>query len=176
MWQAEIAGGTFTAPNEFPSKGHLLRDFCLETTDGKKICLSDYRGRSNLVLIFMDNRSETLMLASDLAEAYPEIKEREAEVLAVRSSDQLAQAGERQDIVPYPVLVDWDGHMHAEFGAVDTRGKASPAVYITDRFAEVFSVYRRRDGQSLPTTTEILSWLEFINSQCPECEPPEWPV
>jgi hypothetical protein len=45
-----------------------------------------------------------------------------------------------------------------------------------DRFAEVFGAYRSRDGQSLPTTAEVLSWLEFINSQCPECEPPEWPV
>jgi hypothetical protein len=21
-----------------------------------------------------------------------------------------------------------------------------------------------------------LDWLEFVNSQCPECEPPEWPL
>lgn len=174
MSQAEIAGGTFTPPNEFPSKGHLFRDFCLETTSGKKVCLSHYRGRSNLVLIFMDNRSETLMLASHLAKAYPEIRKQEAEVLAVKPGDQLAQTGEQSE--PYPVLVDHDGRTQAEVGAVDTHGRACSAVYIMDRFAEVFSAYRTREGQSLPTTAEVLSWLEFINSQCPECEPPEWPV
>jgi peroxiredoxin len=176
MSQAEIAGGTSTPPNEFPSKGHLLRDFCLETTSGKKICISDYRGRSNLVLIFMDNQRETLMLASDLAKMYSEIREQEAEVLAVRPGDQLAQTGEPWDLLVYPVLVDHDGRAYAEVGAVDAHGRACSAVYIMDRFAEVFSAYRRRDGQSLPTTSEVLSWLEFVNSQCPECEPPEWPV
>jgi peroxiredoxin len=176
MSQAEIAGGTFTPPNEFPSKGHLFRDFCLETTSGKKICLSDYRGRSNLVLIFMDNRRETLMLTSDLANRYPEIREQEAEVLVVTPADQLAQTGDQWDLLAYPVLVDHDARMHTEVGAIDTHGGTCFAVYIMDRFAEVFSAYRRCDGQSLPTTAEVLSWLEFINSQCPECEPPEWPV
>jgi peroxiredoxin len=176
MSQAEIAGGTFSPPNEFPSKGHLFRDFCLETTSGKKICLSDYRGRSNLVLIFMDNRSETLMLTSDLAKAYPEIRKQEAEVLAVKPGDQPVQTGEQWALIPYPVLVDPGARMHTEVGAIDNHGGICSAVYITDRFAEVFSAYRGSDGQSLPTTTEVLSWLEFINSQCPECEPPEWPV
>lgn len=23
---------------------------------------------------------------------------------------------------------------------------------------------------------EILGWLAFVNRQCPECSPPEWPV
>jgi peroxiredoxin len=176
MSQAEIAGGIFTPPNQFPSKGHLLRDFCLETTSGTKICLSDYRGRSNLVLIFLDNQRETLRLASDLAKRYPEIREQEAEVLAVKPGDQFEQAGGQWDLLTYPVLVDHGRRAHAEVGAVDTHGRGCSAVYIMDRFAEVFGAYRSRDGQSLPTTAEVLSWLEFINSQCPECEPPEWPV
>jgi hypothetical protein len=37
-------------------------------------------------------------------------------------------------------------------------------------------LYRTRDGQVLPKVAEILSWLEFVNSQCPECDPPEWPA
>lgn len=43
----------------------------------------------------------------------------------------------------------------------------SAAIFITDRYAEVFFVARvPRDP--LPSSREVLKWLEFINSQCPE--------
>lgn len=177
MSQAEIAGGTFTPPDEFPSKGHLLRDFSLETASGKRINLSDYRGRASLVLVFPGDEDESSKLLSDLAIRSAEIKQEEAEVLVITwpGHDRI-QESQDQAHVPYAVQIDRDGRLHERFGAVDAQGRACSAVYITDRFAEVFAVYRRRNGQKLPTFTEILSWLEFVNSQCPECEAPEWPI
>lgn len=77
--------------------------------------------------------------------------------------------------LPYPLLIDGAGPLHREFGAVDAQGQASAAVYITDRFGEVFGTYRKRDGQNSPTTKDILEWLEFVNSPCPECGSPKWP-
>ena len=50
------------------------------------------------------------------------------------------------------------------------------AIYITDRFGEVFAVFRESEKQAMPSVQEILGWLSFVNSQCPECSPPEWPV
>ncbi len=177
MSQAEIAGGTFTPANEFPSKGHLLRDFRLDTARGKKINLSDYRGRASLVLVFTDDEDASSKLLSDLAIHDAEVKQQEAEVLVIGwPGHDRVQENVGQDHVPYAVLIDEDGRLHEQFGAVDAQGRACSAVYITDRFAEVFTAYRRRDGQKLPTFTEILSWLEFVNSQCPECEAPEWPI
>lgn len=41
---------------------------------------------------------------------------------------------------------------------------------------QVSPVYRSADGIALPPDREILRHLEFIGFQCPECEPPEWPV
>jgi len=177
MSQAEIAGGTFTPPNEFPSKGYLLRDFSLETESGKKINLSDYRGRASLVLVFTDDKDGGSKVLSDLAIHDAEIRQQETEVLVIRwpGHDRVQQSADQAHI-PYAVLIDHDGRLHERFGAVDDEGRACSAVYITDRFAEVFAVYRKRDGQNLPTFTEILSWLEFVNSQCPECEAPEWPI
>ncbi len=177
MSQAEIAGGTFTPANEFPSKGHLLRDFNLETTSGKTISLSDYRGRAGLVLVFPGNEEGSSKLLSDLASHDAEIKQQEAEVLVIRwPGHDCVQESEEQAHIPYSVLFDRDGRLHHRFGAIDAQGRTCSAVYVTDRFAEVFAVYRKRDGQKLPTFTEILSWLEFVNSQCPECEAPEWPI
>jgi peroxiredoxin len=60
MSQAEIAGGTVTPPNELPSKGRQLHDFELTSALGAHIQLSDYRGRSNLVLILADDQQPTM--------------------------------------------------------------------------------------------------------------------
>ena len=69
-----------------------------------------------------------------------------------------------------------NGRIHQELGAADSQGREFAAVYVTDRFGEVFGAYRTRDGQPLPRLADIVSLLEFIGIQCPECEPPEWPV
>ena len=50
------------------------------------------------------------------------------------------------------------------------------AVYVTDRFGEVFATFRESEKQAMPSVQEILGWLDFVNSQCPECSPPEWPM
>ena len=177
MWQAEIAGGTVTPRNESPSKGHRLREFELVSATGRTIHLSDFRGRANLVVIVDDGQSESAKLISDAATQYPKIKDECAEVLAIvrMPRDQAAQMMQRLKL-SFPVLVDEDGGIHRELGAVNAEGHDSAAVYITDQFGEVFAVYRTREGQSLPNIADILNWLEFVNAQCPECEAPEWPI
>lgn len=177
MSQAEVAGGAVTPPNELPSRGWRLRDFALTSADGREVRLSDYRGRSHLVLILTDDRSGTAELLSELASQYARIKKEEAEVLAVArlSAEQAAEVRQQMDL-PYPILADENGQLHRELGAIDVQGRSCAALYIADRFTEVFAAFRTRDGQNLPTTGEILNWLEFMNHQCPECEPPEWPA
>jgi peroxiredoxin len=177
MSQAEIAGGAVTPPNELPSKGHRLHDFRLKSALDRSIQLSDYRGRTNLVLIVADDRPETAKLLSDAASQYSQIKNEDAEVLAITCLAREQAVAKREPLkLPYPVLADEGGRVHRELGAVDSQGHASAAVYVTDRFGEVFGACRTRDKQSLPGIADILNWLEFVNSQCPECEPPEWPV
>src|SRR6185503_3880319 len=70
MSQAEIAGGTLNPPNEFPSPGHLFRDFALKSTRGHDVQLSDYRSRVSLIVIFTDEKSGTATWLLDLASQY----------------------------------------------------------------------------------------------------------
>lgn len=179
MSQAEIAGGAVTPPNELPSKGRILPDFALPAaSSGREVHASDFRGRANLVVIADDGRSETANLVSDAVRKYGEMKNQEAEVLVIVGPPQSTAAVRQESLksLPGALLVDEDGSVHRRLGAVDAQGHDSAAIYVTDRYGEVFAVYRRSAGQSVPDIAEIMSWLEFINSQCPECEPPEWPI
>ena len=177
MSQAQIAGGTVSQRDELPAKGRRLHDFELIGDVGRKVRLSDYRGRANLVVIATDERPETAKLLSDAANRYREIKSEEAEVLAILHAtfDQVNGCKQRLNL-PYPVLADADGRLHRDLGAADSQGHDSAAVYVTDRFGEVFGVYRTTGGQPVPGIADVLDWLEFVNAQCPECEPPEWPA
>ena len=52
MLQAEIGSAKITAAENLPTRGHLMPDFTLSSSDGKQVSLYDYRGRANLALFF----------------------------------------------------------------------------------------------------------------------------
>ena len=177
MTQAEIAGGRLARTAEFPTKGLRLNDFQLPTTSGKKVSLSDYRGRTNLVLIAAGDDPGTDAFLTSLAKQNSRIQDLHAAVLlVVRKPREAAAWKARQLHLPYLTLVDGDGRVHRELGATAANGKSHLAIYITDRFGEVFGAYRLREVNLLPSVNDIVDWLEFINSQCPECGAPEWPA
>lgn len=175
--QAAIAGGSVVSSRDLPRKGRCLRDFELASLDGLTVRLANFRGRSSLVLVLADERPETNRLLREMAQHYEDAREKEAEILAiVHGPREKAGALKRTLHLPYPVLLDEDGRLHRELGATDGQNRDKAAVCITDRFGEVFALYRTAEGASLPGIREILRHLEFISFQCPECEPPEWPA
>lgn len=175
--QAEIAGGSIVSSRDIPRKGQYLRDFELRSVDGPTVRLADYRDRSALVLILSDERPETERLLREMAQHCEEIREKEAEILAiVHGPRERAAAPERTLHLPYPVLLDEDGRLHHQLGATNAQNRDAASVCITDRFGEVFALFRTAEGAGLPELKEILRNLEFISFQCPECEPPEWPA
>jgi hypothetical protein len=49
------------------------------------------------------------------------------------------------------------------------------AIFIADRWGAVFSTKRIEIDHDLPVEAEVREWLEFIELQCEECFPSEWP-
>jgi peroxiredoxin len=73
----------------------------------------------------------------------------------------------------FPTLVDEGALIHGMVGGGDAEAKPAPAVFVTDRFREIYAAWH---GSELPRAQEVLDWLIFINIQCPECGWPEWPA
>jgi len=46
----------------------------------------------------------------------------------------------------------------------------SPAVLVADRWGEVIHIAAPPDVQDLPKVEEVLEWLRYVQSRCPECE------
>ena len=155
-------------------RGELLPAFSRTTGDRSAGFVERYRGLRNLVIVF----------AADITEASPvsgllqqlrlraaELTAELAQVLVIVTSPQMAA---QHGSIGFPMLLDEGGQIHRALGAGDAAGRLGSAVFVTDRFREIFAAYLPGEGSGLPSAQEILDWLVFINIQCPECGVPEW--
>ena len=166
------------------SAGQLAPQFRLSAAnrDGR-LGPSDYKQRRNLVLIFFRSVDclKCRQLLREIAAHYGEYQQMEAEVLAI-SADKINHLRQlAQDLeLPFPVLMDSDGivsELHlkqteqfAETAALDA------AILIADRWGAIFARKSVEKDRDLPAEAELREWLEFIEMQCEECFPSEWPL
>jgi peroxiredoxin len=177
MLQAEIAGRLIPPHEGYAERGDVIRDFQLFSAEGQSVLLSEYRGLSSMVLVFAGESDSANNLLSELGTHQPELTGNETRALAIVVGPQERASELRHTLhLGFEVLADENGRVHHSLGTEDRAGHLLPAVFITDRFGEVFAAYKAGQGKSLPAIDEILSWIDFINRQCPECGPIEWPA
>ena len=159
-------------------RGKLLPDIALPSAEGRQVRLSDYRGRSNLVVILAGGLDDgnLLRLLDEAAWKHSDFAGEEAEMIVILSKDR---AGQTPPVVkagwPFVILADSERRAHRLFNALDAAGKPLPAIFIADRYGEICAEYQAGAQHGIPKIDEVLQWLFFINSQCPECGAPEWP-
>ena len=155
-------------------RGELLPAFTLAEGDGSAGFVERYRGRLNLVIVFAGEIAEESPIAKLLQQLRlraAELTAELAQVLVIVTSPQMAA---QHGSIGFPTLLDEGGQIHRALGAGDAAGGLGPAVFVTDRFREIFAAYLPGQRSGLPAAQEILDWLVFINIQCPECGVPEW--
>ena len=158
-------------------RGEALPGFMLPAIDGSSVSLESYRGRTNLVVVFAGDKmdeSPVAVLLKELVARREEFALEAAQALVAVTSPPAAVP--QRGRMAFPVLVDEGANIHRKMGATDAAGSPAPAVFVTDRFREIFAAYLPGHGLALPGAKEILDWLVFINIQCPECGVPEWPT
>ncbi|MEN4041525.1 MAG: redoxin domain-containing protein [Anaerolineaceae bacterium] len=143
--------------------GQLLPNFSLPDADGRLAALSAYRRRFNLVVIFSGQPVTPTFtpLLDELAAAQAHLLGRDAAVLAVTTVTPPAG-------YPFKVLVDADGAVHRQCGAVDDAGKPAFTIAILDRYGEIYARYTELEKSPLPSIQAMIEWLEYIELQCDE--------
>lgn len=154
--------------------GKLFPDATLALPDGTSVSLDSYRPRWDLVVLMIgtgapdDTVSELLTM---LVDARAEIEAEDGKVLVVAANDPIQESQEWK--WPIPLLIDSDAALHRRVGAVDRSGQPGVALYITDRYREIFAALRPDDAEWPASRRDVLRWLQFVNIQCPECGAPE---
>jgi hypothetical protein len=49
-------------------------------------------------------------------------------------------------------------------------GLPSPGVVVADRWGEIQYVAEAAGADDLPSPQELIEWLQYVQSQCPECQ------
>ena len=162
--------------------GRLLPNFRLSAAnrDGQ-VGPWDYKQHRNLVLIFFRSAEcqKCKQLLREIAEHYGDYKEKEAEVLAI-STEEIGRLRQlTQDLaLPFPVLSDSDGKatdLYLKHPEEVSDKTFDVAIFVADRWGALFSTKRIEIDHDLPVEAEVREWLEFIELQCEECFPSEWP-
>lgn len=150
-----------------PSAGEMMPDCTLVSMNGKRIRVSDYRGRRNLVLIFCarDNSKEIRSFLRQVFEQRSEFEGQEVQMLVI-----VLDADEKSEFLlnlPFQVVRDEKGHAHDLAGVAGNEKDFRPVVYVVDRYGEIQHVWRDIDASCANVAT-ILDWVRYINLECPE--------
>jgi thioredoxin-dependent peroxiredoxin len=105
--------------------GDPAPDFSLPAADGKMVALSDFRGRSEVVLFFYpkDNTPGCTREACSFRDSYAAFRDAGAEVIGISSDSGAShqQFAERFRL-PFVLLSDHDGSIRARYGVAKTLG------------------------------------------------------
>ena len=155
--------------------GAMFPDATLPMRGGGAVTFNDLRVRWNLVVIFLGNAPLDAPVAEQLL-----VLARAGGALAAEDAKAFAVVPTRPGAVthawdwPAPLLVDERAALHRRVGAVNAFGEPSAAVYITDRYREIYAVFRDDQPAWPPMIEDVRDWLVFVNLHCAECNRSEW--
>jgi peroxiredoxin len=148
----------------------LVPLFDLPATGGRRVTTWSYKGRMNLVILFPGlDSAEVEDQLRKLAGLYQRFRDNNTEILVV--SEENTQTLERLSNalgLPFPLISDIDGSVR---DAYTTR---TPAVFVIDRYGELYTQSTAETDGEFPDSQQILDWLHLIELQCPECGVPTW--
>jgi peroxiredoxin len=158
--------------------GQIIPAFSLTAANRReRIGPWNYKQRRNLAIFFLHSAEcqKCGGLLREMAANYGEYQRLETEALAI-APDEIARLSRlaREFDLPFPVLADDEGKVRDRY--LKSAGRPEAAVVVVDRWGAIFACQVSGHEHDLPAEAGIREWLEFIELQCEECFPPEWPL
>ena len=152
--------------------GSMIPAFQLMSAEGRSVNTWDYKGRMNMVLAFLPGEGDagSTGFIRSVAEMYHQYEEEDAVFIGIVDGG-VERANSLRDELhpPFPILYDEAGEVTGSYT------DALPAVFVADRFGELYAQWVVGAAGFFPSQKEVLDALELINLECPECGAPlEW--
>jgi peroxiredoxin len=144
----------------------MIPAFTLAGKDDAVFDSLEFKRKKNLVLFFLTHPHPEFFLK--LEESYRHLREQNAEVAVICVSP----VGEienhhRRNRLSFWILADPDSKVFSKFIRANA-GEEAAALFITDKFGELFFQYLAPGARELPPMEDIVKSLVFIESQCSE--------
>jgi peroxiredoxin Q/BCP len=148
------------------SVGDQAPDFSLTSAGGETVRLSDYRGKSEVVLYFYpkDDTPGCTTEACTFRDSYESFRDAGAEVIGVSSDSSDSHRGFAQKHrLPFVLLSDADGSVRKQYGVPKTLGLVpGRTTYLIDRDGIVRHVFSSQ-FQPLRHVAETLEVLKRLH-------------
>ena len=121
--------------------GEMIHFFDLPEADGGRVSTRKFRGKRNLAIFFMDSVicADCRERLKELVASYSDIQSNEGELLVImRANKETVAELKREFNLKSPALYDETGDVFRGYGAVDEAGEPVSAIFVTDRFGEVY--------------------------------------
>lgn len=146
-------------------RGQVVPTFALPDIQGQIVRRTVYRGMKHLVLIFLPSLggSAAQEYLDALADSYALVRAACGEVLVIVNHCSSQEVPDQLNLnVPVRVLYDAEGSTTRRFIPIDKQA----AVFIIDRYGELYYDLLVNDIKQFPPIAEICDWIEAIDAQC----------
>jgi peroxiredoxin len=156
--------------------------FCLNSIQGKRVCLQDLYEQNNLVLVFthqLDCREcqSTIHAFLQREREYSEQASKVLFMLPGGTPEPQGQAGKDGFLSRLPsatldvILLDQDGEIrrtYSDLMSASLFGESDTIIFVLDTYGASYVSVVAPEFDNGEVHEEILSWLQYINIQCPE--------
>jgi peroxiredoxin len=150
--------------------GQIIPAFSLPGPDGMPHSPWDYKQREHLILLFVQSAtaSEGQSLLQDFARKYTEFREEMCAILAITADPVIISLQAQEELrLPFPLLSDPQGNVIARYTNWDsTTRRLLPSIVLADRYGALYQQGTAEKEAELPTITELLESLQYLNKLC----------
>jgi len=144
--------------------GDLAPSFSLPSSSGRDVSLSDFRGKSEVVLFFYpkDNSPVCTAEACSFRDQYQDFQDAGAEVIGISSDSQAShQEFKEKNHLPFLLLSDPGGDVRARYGVKKTLGLIpGRTTFLIDRQG----VIQARFSSQLNASKHVTQMLEVLRT------------
>ena len=150
-------------------RGQIIPAFSLSGNDGMPHSPWDYKQREHLLLIFCDATTQQgSTLLQTFAQYYRALREESCAVLAITANPVITNSQISEELhLPFPLLADVNRRVIQRYTDYDAySNQFKPCIVLADRYNALYERWIEFDGKDLPTSTEILASLQYMNNLC----------
>jgi peroxiredoxin len=150
-------------------RGQIIPAFSLPGTDGMPHSPWDYKQREHLLLIFCDGTTQQgHTLLQTCAQHYRALRKENCALLAITAHPVITNVQLSEELhLPFPLLADVNQRTIQRYTYCDAHSSQfKTCIVLADRYNALYECWIESNEKDLPTSTEILASLQYMNNQC----------
>ncbi len=151
-------------------RGQIIPAFTLPGPDGMPHSPWDYKQREHLLLLFIQNatNSEGRSLLRAFARDYAVLRAEECSLMTITADSMISNVEAHTTLrLPFPLLPDVQGGVISRYTRWEsTTHTLAPCIVLADRYGALYEHWIVESAVELPPIPELVEILQYLNRLC----------